>query len=250
MRHHGPPASYTSPRPPGPESGASAVYSTSPVDISSLGHACFRLRGRDLTIVTDPHADPAWDYPPVTGAADVVTVSHEHPHHDGGAAALGTRARVLRRPGEYETHGAMIWGVRTFRRADGADEAQPRPKNVSFVIQVDGLTVCHLGDLGHALTAEQLEHVQSCDVLLVPVGGHCTLDAGEAAAVAAQVEPRIIIPMHYGSPQTEGRLALDSVDRFCKEMGATDTAPQPKLTVTASSLPAATQVVLLEPPRR
>lgn len=250
MRHHDPRTSYTSPQPPGAESRPSGVYSSSPVDISSLGHACFRLRGRDLTLVTDPHADPAWDYPPIAGAADVVTVSHEHPHHAGGVSALGSRARVLRRPGEYETHGAMIWGVRTFRRSEDADEAQPPPKNVSFVIQVDGLTVCHLGDLGHALTAEQLEHVQGCDVLLVPVGGHCTLDAGEAAAVAAQVEPRIIIPMHYATPQTNGHLVLDPVDRFCKEMGAADTAPQAKLTVTASSLPAATQVVLLEPQRR
>jgi L-ascorbate metabolism protein UlaG (beta-lactamase superfamily) len=213
------------------------------VEIAWLGHACFRLRGRDVVIVTDPYGGSDWGYPPFTTSADVVTISHDHPHH-ADLSAISGRPRVLRDPGEYEIGGAMIWGVRTFRR--GLDSEAARAKNTAYVITLEDLTVCHLGDLGHPLTGDQLSQIKDSSVLLIPVGGHCTIGAAEAAEMVARIEPRIIIPMHYETPETSGHLELDGVDRFCREMAATDTAPQGRLNVTASNLPSEPTVVLLE----
>ncbi len=213
------------------------------MEITWLGHAAFRLRARDVVIVTDPYGGGDWGYPPLSLPANVVTTSHDHPHHAYLPAVTGS-PRVLAGPGEYEIGGAIVWGVRTPRRAavpNGPDE-----KNTSYVIQVEELSVCHLGDLGKALSADQLTHIKDCDVLLVPVGGHCTIGAAEAAEVVAQVEPKIVIPMHYGTPETRGRVDLDEVTRFCKEMGAAEAAPQNRLSVSPSSLPNEPTVVLLE----
>lgn len=205
------------------------------MDITWLGHACFRLRGRDVTILTDPFEGDDWGYPPVETTADVVTVSNSHPHHAGLSGISGT-PRVLRGPGEYEIGGALIWGVRT-----------PPARNTAYVIQLEELSICHLGDLSEgSLTAEQLNHIKDSGVLLVPVGGHCTINAAQATAVIAQVEPKIIVPMHYATDETRGHLELDEIGRFCREMGSTDATPRNRLSVTAASLPSEPTVVLLE----
>lgn len=213
------------------------------MEISWLGHACFRIRGKDVTILTDPFGGEDWAYPPVASAADVVTISHEHPHHSYLDSVAGT-PRVLRGPGEYELRGAMVWGVRTHRRQEPSSD--PPPKNTCYVIQLEDLTICHLGDLGHPLSADELDQIKDSDILLIPVGGHCTVGADQAAEIVAQVEPRITIPMHYATPETEGHLLLEGPDRFLREMGAEGLAPQGRLSVTASSLPAEPRVVLLD----
>lgn len=214
------------------------------MEISWLGHACFRLRGRDVTILTDPYADGEWGYPPLAVTANVVTVSNAHPHH-AGLDAVDGQPRVLRGPGEYEIGGALVWGIRTPRRRDDG-----APKNTAFVIQLEELTVCHLGDLATApLSADDLTRIKDSDVLLVPVGGHCTIDATQAAEVVAQVEPKIIVPMHYATDETRGHLELDEISRFCRELGATEVAPRGRLNVTPSSLPSEPTVVLLEATR-
>lgn len=211
------------------------------VEITWLGHACFRFRSRDATIVTDPFSSEGWGYPPLATTADLVTVSHDHPHHAHVDAVAGN-PRVIHGPGEYELRGVMLAGVRT--RCKAADGQIPQANTV-FVLKLEDLTVCHLGDLGQALTAEHLDVMQNCDVLCVPVGGHCTIDATQAAAVIAQIEPRIIIPMHFATPGSEG-VPLESADRFCREMAATSASPQARLNVTAASLPSEPTVVLLE----
>jgi L-ascorbate metabolism protein UlaG (beta-lactamase superfamily) len=218
------------------------------VEINWLGHACFRLRGRDVTILTDPYGGDDWGYPPLATSANVVTVSNEHPHHADLAGVTG-EPRVLRGPGEYEIGGALIWGVRTPRTANNTDTGGPL-RNTAFVIQLEDLTVCHLGDLATApLKAEQLEHIKDSSVLLVPVGGGCTINATQAAEVVAQIEPKIIVPMHYATAETRGRIGLEEVERFCKELGASEVAPRGRLTVSSTSLPAEPTVVLLEPRR-
>ena len=113
------------------------------------------------------------------------------------------------------------------------------------MIELDDVTICHLGDLAVPLSTDQVAVVKDADVLLVPVGGHCTIDAAQAAEVVAQVEPKLVVPMHYQSPLVN--VPLDSVDRFCHEMGAANLTPQPRLNVTRSSLPEQLTVVLLEP---
>ncbi|MBV9174900.1 MAG: MBL fold metallo-hydrolase [Chloroflexi bacterium] len=217
------------------------------MDINWLGHACFRLRGRDVTIVTDPYDDGGWGYPAVDVAADVVTVSNDHPHHAGLEAIQG-QPHILRGPGEYEIKGALIWGMRTPRKT--ADDGTRPPKNTAFVIQLEELTVCHLGDLAQAqLTNDELARIKDSDVLLLPVGGNCTIDASAAAEVVAQIEPKLVVPMHYATDETRDYVRLDDIQRFCKEMGATEVAPRARLSVTPSSLPSEPTVVLLEPRR-
>jgi L-ascorbate metabolism protein UlaG (beta-lactamase superfamily) len=212
------------------------------VDLTWLGHACFRLRGRDVTILTDPYESDGWGYPPLSGSAEVVTISNDHPHHAGLSGVEG-RPRVLRGPGEYEIGGVLIWGVRTLRGP--LPEAPTR--NTAFIIQIEELTVCHLGDLAHApLSSEELTHIKDADVLLVPVGGNCTINAQQAAGVVAQVEPKLVVPMHYATEETRGHLGLDAVDRFCKELGATEAAPRNRLSITPNSLPSEPTVVLME----
>jgi L-ascorbate metabolism protein UlaG (beta-lactamase superfamily) len=210
------------------------------VDLSWLGHACFRLRGRDVTILTDPYEGDDWGYPPLATSANVVTISNAHPHHAGISAVEG-KPHVLRGPGEYEIGGVLIWGLRTARAPDNPT------RNTAFIIQIEELTICHLGDLAHApLSTEELTHIKDADVLLIPVGGNCTINAQQAAGVVAQVEPKLIVPMHYATDESRGYLTLDSVDRFCKELGATDAAPRSRLSITPTSLPNEPTVVRME----
>lgn len=210
------------------------------MDLSWLGHACFRLRGRDVTILTDPYAGDGWGYPPLAVSANVVTVSNDHPHH-AGLSAIEGRPHVLSGPGEYEIGGALIWGVRTSRTAGSS------LKNTAFIIQLEELTICHLGDLANApLTADELTHIKDADVLLIPVGGNCTINAQQAAGVVAQVEPKLVVPMHYATEETRGNLVLDDVGRFCKELGATEIAPRSRLSITPTSLPSEPTVALME----
>lgn len=200
-----------------------------------------------MTILTDPYQGADWGYPPVATTADVVTISNDHPHHAGLSGVTG-KPRVLRGPGEYEIGGALIWGVRTLQhKTNGARN----PKNTVFIIQLEELTICHLGDLADApLSPEELTHIKDADVLLVPVGGNCTINATQAAAIVSQVEPKLIVPMHYATEETRGHLALDEIERFCKELGATDASPRARLSITPTSLPSEPTVVLLEKSRR
>jgi L-ascorbate metabolism protein UlaG (beta-lactamase superfamily) len=211
------------------------------LDLSWLGHACFRLRGREVTIITDPYESDGWGYPPLATSASVVTVSNDHPHHSAVSAVEGRR-HVLSGPGEYEIGGVLIWAVRTSRPA-----GEVRVKNTAFIIQIEDLTICHLGDVVHApLSSDELTHIKDADVLLIPVGGNCTINAQQAARVVAQVEPKLIVPMHYATDETRGFVQLDELERFCKELGATEAAPRTRLSITPSSLPSEPTVMVME----
>ena len=212
------------------------------MDITWLGHACFRIRGRDVTVVTDPY-DRELGYPTLKLTADVVTVSSDDPHHSNVATVQPNngRMRTLDGPGEYEVAGALVEAVQTHRDKQKGKE---RGKNTAFLIHVEDVSICHLGAIGHTLSSAQIDALKDADVLLTPIGGHGTLDAAEAAEVVSQLEPKVVIPMQYGTPGLES----DSVDRFCKEMAATDTTAVPRFSVTKSALPDEARVVLLQPP--
>jgi L-ascorbate metabolism protein UlaG (beta-lactamase superfamily) len=208
------------------------------VDINWLGHACFRLKGSRAVVITDP-------FPPELGynlgkpEADIVTVSHQHPSHSY-LEGVGGKPRVIRGPGEYEISNVLIIGVPTHHDAEGGRE---KGKNTVYLMEVDGVSVCHLGDLGHVLTAEQVEEIGNVDVLLVPVGGGSTIDAAQAAEVVRQLDPKAVIPMHYQTPVLSRE--LEPVEKFLKEMGVGQIEPAPKLSVNRSNLPLSTQVFLL-----
>jgi len=208
------------------------------MDIAWYGHSCFRLSERGVVIVTDPPSDElGYDRPRIR--ADVVTISHDHPGHNNRIGFRGG-PRFFDGPGEYEVSGVFITGIATYH--DGRRGAS-RGRNTVFVFDFEGVTVCHLGDLGHVPTQSQAEALSEVDVLLIPVGGVHTIDAPKAAEVISLIEPRLVIPMHYKTPKEKAR--LQPVDKFLKEMGLAAPAAQPELRVTKSSLPAQTEVVLL-----
>jgi L-ascorbate metabolism protein UlaG (beta-lactamase superfamily) len=211
------------------------------LEISWFGQSAFRLKGKVATVVTDPFK------PEFTGLAwpkveaDIVTISHEHEDHNA-ATLVPNATYVARGPGEYEVKGVAVSGVSSFHdNKEGTSLGQ----NVIYVINIDGVRVCHLGDLGQdELTSTQLEDIGDVDVLLVPVGGTYTIGSAGAAKVIAQLEPKIVIPMHYDLPGLKHELA--PVEPFLKEMGREGLTPVSKLTISSEKLPEEMQVAVLE----
>ena len=208
------------------------------MEITWYGRACFRLKGREASVITDP-------CPPSTGfvagkhEVDLLTISHSHADHAYTRSI--SAGLTLTRPGEYEHRNLLVTGVRTFH--DGERGTQ-RGENVVFAIEIDGVHICHLGDLGHLLTEEELAELGPIDVLLVPAGGTFTISPAEAAEVVAQVSPKIVIPMHFA---TDGASTdLLGPERFLHELAVNEPIRQPKAVVNVSTLPEETQVVLLE----
>ncbi len=209
-------------------------------EITWLGHACFRIKGKDATIVTDPY-ERSLGLGTLNQKADIVTVSHDNPHHNAVSAVKG-EPHVIGGPGEYEVKGVFVTGVWSY--ADEA-EGKARGRNTIFLFHLDDLVVCHLGSLGHTLTSKQVEAIGDVNVLLVPVGGFSSLTATKATEVISQVEPNIVIPMHYSTGRES--VELDTLDKFTKEMGLKEWTPQDKLNVKATDLDETTRVIILEP---
>lgn len=210
------------------------------MEIMWLGYSCFRLRGKNTVVVTDPYP-PGLGYTMDNPSARIITVSHQHPEHSYVQAVSGEPHQITR-PGEYEIGGVLIIGISTYH---DSEKGARSGKNTVYVIEIDEITICHLGDLGHPLSSNQVEELGNIDVLLVPVGGGSTISASQGAGVVRAIEPKIVIPMHYKTPSLNRE--MDTVEKFLKEMAVTEAVPQPKLTVTRSNLPQSTQVVLLNP---
>lgn len=211
------------------------------MDITWYGHSCFRITQRNFaTIVTDPFDHKVVGYSSLKLKADVVTLSHEAPGHNNVSAV--DCEKILPGPGEYEIGGVFIQGIAMYDR----DVEDPR-YNVVYVINYDGITVVHLGDLDHVPSQSEIENLGEIDVALVPVGGGTALNASQASEVISLIEPSIVVPMHYKTDYT--KLDLDLVERFLREMGVSDIEELEELDslkVTAkSSLPEQTQVMVL-----
>jgi len=215
------------------------------MEITWFGHSCFRLRDRGVAVITDPFASSVGCALPCL-KADIVTISHHHPHHDDISAIQGAY-RVFDAPGEYEVLSVFITGIATYpTRKDILPDEWIRWRNVVFVFEFDGLTVCHLGDLKYIPPQEQMQMLSGVNVLLVPVGGGThSLSAAKAAEIVRLVEPSVVIPMHYrvGNMSAE----LEGIERFLKEMGMGRSNPLETLKISTANLPQETQVVLLAP---
>lgn len=214
-----------------------------PVEITWLGHSCFRLRDRAATVVTDPYGK---DLGPILPRvrADIVTISHDADDHNNVRGVKGD-FQVLTGPGEYEVSSVFVTGLELRGERKGKKGAEAAPRNTVFLFEFDDLTVCHLGDLNHVPTQAQVEEaLGTVDVLLIPVGGGESLNASQASEVVSLLEPHIVIPMHYKVPGID--LNLDPVNKFLKEMGLDKVAPQESLKVSRGGLPDETQVVVLE----
>jgi L-ascorbate metabolism protein UlaG (beta-lactamase superfamily) len=209
------------------------------MEITWLGHSCFRIKGKQATIITDPFSSDS-GYSLGKASANIVTVSHDHPGHSNSGGIAGD-PYIIKRPGEYEVAGVLVIGLATYHDASkGAD----RGKNTVYVFEIEEMTICHLGDLGQPLSDSQIEEIGKVDVLMIPVGGVSTINATTASAIVRQMEPKIVLPMHYKTSLFQGE--LDPVENFLREFGIQQAAPQPKLNVNKNNLPPTTQVTLLE----
>lgn len=215
------------------------------MDIYWAGQAMFRLKGKTTTVILDPfEPDFVGLKFPKDWQADVVLASHDHQDHNNTSSInspTGTPPAVFKDSGEYEVGGVVITGISSYH--DNSQGSQ-RGLNTIFHLMFDNLNIVHLGDLGQSrLSEEQITQIGEVDILLVPVGSVYTIDGKQASEIVSQLEPKIIIPMHYF---IEGlKFQLESVDKFLKEMGVEGVTPQPKLSITKEKLPEEPQVVVL-----
>ena len=207
------------------------------MDITWLGHSCFRLHDADMVLVTDP-------YPASVGLrvdnrpASIVTVSNPHPNHSNAETIEGD-PNVFRDPGEYEYRGVTARGVMT-PLAEGQPQDQ---RNVAFSIEIGGINVCHLGDISMPITTRMIDELKPVDVVLVPTGGHCTLDMDQVYQTLQDLDAKIVIPMHY---KTEGiNVEVDPIDNFVRRMGLDEVQAQPRLVVTQTNLGTDMRVVVM-----
>lgn len=209
------------------------------MEIDWFGLSCFRLRSREASVITDPYEKSiGLKLPRPRG--DIVTISHNHAGHDNADGVAGN-PKVINGPGEYEISGVFITGVQTYHdKRNGKD----RGKNTVYAINIEGINVCHLGDLGHVPTQTQADEIGQVDILLVPVGGGNALNASDAAEVVSLFEPMIVIPMHYRVPDLS--VKLDPVEKFIKEMGMKAPPPIESLNLKRDGLAKEMQIIMLD----
>lgn len=211
--------------------------------ITWYGQACFKIQSGDLVIAIDPFAKEIGLTPP-RFRADIALITHTHYDHSN-AEALAGPPFVISGPGEYEVKGVLVRGIQTFH-----DQVQGKERglNTIYRIEVEGVTLLHLGDFGEERAREEtLEALGDIDVLFIPVGGTYTIDAEDAARVTKQIEPAYVVPMHYKLPGVKADLA--GVEPFLKEMGAAKAEPAEKLVLKKKDIPEErrTAVILLKP---
>ena len=200
--------------------------------ITYYGHSCFKItnQGGHVTIVTDPFDKKIGLKPPHI-SADIVTVSHFHYDHNNIKAIKG-EPFIVDGPGEYEIKGIKIKGISSFHDNNKGKE---KGLNTIYVIEVDGIKVCHLGDLGQKhLFNSQIEELSQIDVLMIPVGGIYTINGKEAIEIINQIDPKIVIPMHYLLPKLT--IKLDPLEKFLKEVGLSSIKPVDKLILKKKDL--------------
>ena len=211
--------------------------------IKYLGHAAFVITSDGgVRIITDPYGtSPDLTYGKITGSADIVTVSHDHFDHCNVAAVKGN-PEVLRRAASSTARGIKFKGITSYHDDEGG---RMRGGNVIFCFEVDGVKVCHLGDLGHRLDDKQLAEIGGVDILLIPVGGYYTIDAKMATEVCNQLKPRVIIPMHYRT--NKGIPNIAGVDEFLRGKPRVKWLDTSQVEFKAGELPDAGQIIVLKP---
>ena len=211
------------------------------------GQSCFEIAasqkvGEQVIIIIDPFSeDIGLKLPKLE--ADILLVTHSHYDHNN-VKGVGGSTFLAQGPGEYERKDIFIQGIPSFH---DEKEGKERGQNTIYIIEAEGMRLCHLGDFGQKeLTPEQLEQIGDIDILMVPIGGTYTIDARGAAKIISQIEPRIFIPMHYRLPQLS--IKIDGLEPFLSEMGRKSAEPQEKLLVKKKDLIAEeTKIVVLAP---
>lgn len=211
------------------------------------GQSCFSLtttpnKNSQIRIVIDPFSEETGLKIPKL-SADILLVTHQHSDHNNIKIVQGNPF-LISGPGEYEIKEIFIEGIHSFHDASGGKE---RGFNTIYTIETEELKVCHLGDLGQKeLTDEQLEKIGEVDILMIPIGGIYTVSVKEAIEIMSQIEPKIIIPMHYSLPKLKYK--LDGVDKFLKNIGIKKLEPLPKLSIKKKDLSSEeAKIILLSP---
>lgn len=183
-----------------------------------MGHASFQAKDKNAKIIFDPFDPSIVGLPFKKIEADIICVSHSHHDHDFVGIIEGS-PYVVRGPGEYEIKGVKISGIPSFHDDENGSK---RGRNTIYVVEMDGIFLCHLGDLGHKLTDKQLSSIGEVSVLFIPVGGFYTIDPKTAVEVIAQIEPKIVVPMHYKVPRMKSAFdCLSAIEGLTSEMGET-----------------------------
>lgn len=210
--------------------------------IKYLGHASFIITSdTGVRIITDPYeTSPDLTYGEITEPADIVTVSHGHFDHCNVAAVKGN-PEVVREAVTREIKGIRFEAIPTYHDDAGG---KLRGSNIIFCFEVDGIRVCHLGDLGHLLDDGQVAEIGTVDILLIPVGGYYTIDARVASEVCNQLKPRVIIPMHYRTEK--GILRIAGVDDFLRGKERVSRLDTSETGFKREELPSSTQVLVLK----
>lgn len=215
------------------------------MEITYLGHSSFKIKGKKVTVVTDPYDSAMVGLKfPKNVEANIVTVSHGHDDHNA-TNQIGGSPFIIHGPGEYEVYGVGVIGISSYH--DAAKGAE-RGTNTIYKIEVDGVRIVHLGDLGEMLSDKDIEQLGNVDVLLIPVGGVYTITAKQASELIPEIEPSYVIPMHYGREDLnpKGFSELTPVSAFLKLMGQETVTPVLKLMTTKDKLPEHMEVVVLE----
>ena len=215
------------------------------MEIKFVGHSCFEIKGKDISLVIDPY-DEKVGYKLPKLSAEVLLISHDHFDHNNKKGVSDYKL-LIDGPGEYETSGVFIYGRATYHDTKNGES---RGDNTIYLVNIDGFDILHLGDLGHELSQSTMEKISNVDVLMIPVGGNYTVDAKTATKVISALEPGIVIPMHYKTDDLTGVKDIDGIDKFLDEMGIENGDKQgiDKLVIKSKSdIPEETEVVILKP---
>ncbi len=210
--------------------------------IKWLGHASFVITASDGTkIVTDPFGDyTGLKHTPINETADIVIISHTHGDHVGGK--ISGNPTKIDRSGDNKAGSITFQGIETFH---DVNRGKDRGQNIVFCFSVDGVRICHLGDLGHELSESTIKEIGNVDIMMVPVGGFYTIDADVAGKVCKQLKPRIVIPMHYKNEKCEFPIA--GVDEFLKGKSNVRRIDGSEIELSSDQLPKDTEIIVLKP---
>lgn len=211
--------------------------------IKYLAHSCFMITSEaGIKLITDPYtASDNLNYDEIKESADIVTTSHGHFDHSNIAAVRGN-PKLVKEAGTAEAEGIIIKGIPVYHDATGG---KSRGKNIIFCFDVDGIRICHLGDLGQQLDDKQVAELGTVDILLIPVGGFYTIDARVASDVSRRIKPRVIIPMHYKTAKCSFPIA--DVDEFLRDKDGVSRLDTSETEFKREELPDTAQIIVLTP---
>lgn len=211
------------------------------MELTYIGHSCFHIKGKKVSIVIDPYSPEMLGFKMPKQNCKILLNSHQHEDHNFNQQV--NHEVLINTPGEYEIDDVYIIGVQTAHDDKDGDE---RGQNIVFSIDIDGINIVHLGDLGHELNEKALAKLGAVDVLLVPVGGHFTMDSFTASKVISAIEPKLVIPMHYKTEDSNLK-ELDELSVFLHEMGEKNPEKLDSLKLAAQPTNEDTKIIVLNP---